>query len=94
MCEEAALAYFKILSLNLPGGIERIHDSGSSVRDLKTGPPEYEAIVVTARLRLYVSFALSFISNCISFAKECNEIALFFLHGTVLCLWEESEGLD
>jgi hypothetical protein len=44
--------YFKVLSRHLPGGTEENYekthsqDSWSTARDLKPGPPEYEAGVI------------------------------------------------
>jgi hypothetical protein len=53
------MAYFKLLSWNLPGGTEENHehlnlDSLSPCRDLNPGPPEYEAGLLTTQPRCSV----------------------------------------
>jgi hypothetical protein len=53
--EEAVMTQLKVLSRRLPGGTKEIHenlsqDSLSPGRDLKLGPPDEEAGVLTTRL--------------------------------------------
>jgi hypothetical protein len=54
--KEAVVTLFQVLSRHLPGGTEKFHenliqDNNCLARDLNPGPPEYEAGVLTTRLR-------------------------------------------
>jgi hypothetical protein len=58
--KDAVVAYFKVLTQNLPGWTERNHenqcqDIRSPGRDLNPGPAEYEAGVLTTRSRCSTS---------------------------------------
>jgi hypothetical protein len=51
MCKELVVAYFEIMFRNLPEGTEEnrrkiIQVSLSAGRDLKTGPSDYDALIV------------------------------------------------
>jgi hypothetical protein len=57
MWKQEVVAQLKALTRHLPGGTEESHedlsqDSRSLDRDLNTGPPEYETIVLTTKPRL------------------------------------------
>jgi hypothetical protein len=60
MEKETVIALFKVISRHFPGGTEKNHkdltqDSRSPGRYLNLGTPEYEAEVLTTRLRRSIS---------------------------------------
>jgi hypothetical protein len=54
---EAVVTYYEVLSRHLPGGSEENHENPESIgwypgRDLNSGPPEYEARMLTSISRM------------------------------------------